>query len=154
MNDASAATAGFEALWSQVYDPLVRLAWLLMGDKATAEDVVSTAFLQAYPHLAGLADPVPYLRRAVINTANSYWRHHQAGARATARLVLEPQIDRTVVKFVDVLAQLPPKQRAVVVLRHLYDYSDTEIAGLLGCRAATVRSQARHALATLREVLS
>ena len=45
------------------------------------------------------------------------------------------------------------RQRATVVLRHLYGYEDQAIAGLLGCRVATVRSNARHGLARLREVL-
>lgn len=153
MNAPARDATALAALWVRTYDPLVRLAWLLVGDKAAAEDLVSATFLRMFTRLDDLDDPGPYLRRAVINAARTHWRHEDAGRRAHARLTVHPELDSPLVELVDVLAQLPDKQRAVIVLRHLYGYDDAEIADLLCCRQSTVRSHARHALTKLREVL-
>jgi RNA polymerase sigma factor (sigma-70 family) len=51
------------------------------------------------------------------------------------------------------LAALPPRQRAVVVLRYYHDYAIDEVAEVLGCSPGTVKSQAHHALKRLRELL-
>lgn len=144
-----------EALWARSYDALVRLAWLLVGQRSAAEDVVSTVWLRTLPRLADLADPLPYLRRAVINACHNHWRDEATASRGRARLTVQwaDQVDDTTVELIDVLEQLPTRQRAVVVLRHLYGYSDPEIAELLACRVATVRSHARHGLAKLKEAL-
>ncbi|MFN0028507.1 MAG: sigma-70 family RNA polymerase sigma factor [Acidimicrobiales bacterium] len=154
VEDADTETlAGISALWARLYDPLVRFAWLLVGDRAKAEDLVSSTFLRTYGRLLALRDPEPYLRRALVNAARSEWRHEEAGLRATAKLTVREEFDERLVELLDVLEALPHRQRAVVVLRHLYGYDDAAIAELLGCRVATVRSHARHGLARLREVL-
>ncbi len=153
--DGSRATAPAttDDLWAASYDPLVRLAWLVVGDRATAEDLVSTVWVRVLPRLASLDDPMPYLRRAVVNACRNHWRDHDTAERARAQFSLRTQVDDRTVELVDVLADLPARQRAVVVLRHLYGYDDAEIAELLGCRPVTVRSLARHGLAKLREAL-
>ena len=150
-DDLDAAHA--EALWARVYDPLVRFAWLLVGSRDVAEDLVSAAFLRSYGRLKDLQDPEPYLRRAVLNGCRSLWRSEDARRRATAKLTVRTQSDERVVELVDVLQSLPLRQRAAVVLRYLYDFDDTAIAAILGCRPATVRSNARHGLARLKEAL-
>ncbi len=102
-----------------------------------------------------------YVRRMVVNRLNSWWRRaaRREQPRATADLPLVAVsdqagsvVDRRV--LVRALAALPPKQRTVLVLRHYEGCSDAEIADLLGCPPATVRSHALRGLRALRTALT
>jgi RNA polymerase sigma-70 factor (sigma-E family) len=138
---------------------LSRTAFLLTGDHHQAEELLQTALVRTAPHWRRVASggtPEAYVRRVMINERTSWWRRRRPvvapipdqpatsdeSERAAARLTMEAA-----------LAALPPRQRAVIVLRYYYDYSVDEVADVLGCAPGTVKSQAHHALRRLRELL-
>jgi RNA polymerase sigma-70 factor (sigma-E family) len=144
---------------------LARLAHQLTHDRESAADLVQEVLLEAYqrwPRVAGARSPYAYTRRMLVN------RHLDAGRRR--RLITQPWSDdaeaaaRPAAPPADDLAErdriwhalgrLPARQRAVLVLRHYEDCPDDEIAALLGCRRATVRSLAARGAATLRPHLA
>ena len=138
---------------------LVRLAFGLTGDRWLAEDLAQTALASAYAswwRVRRADDPDAYVRRILINASRSRFRRHRVaelpGATAPEAATADPTAsvdDRSA--LLGALRQLPPRQRAVVVLRYWEDLSDEQAAELLGCSASTVRSQAARALAKLRD---
>jgi RNA polymerase sigma factor (sigma-70 family) len=130
---------------------LTRLAYLLVGDRGEAEDVVQTVFTAAAAHWDTIEEPTAYLRRAVVNRANDvHRRSFRAAPLVTSRaLPGEPEVDETW-RFVEAL---PMAQRTVVVLRFYEDLGLTDIASLLGRSASTVRSDLRRALMRLKGLL-
>jgi DNA-directed RNA polymerase specialized sigma24 family protein len=141
-----------EELFADRHDDFVRLAYLLTGNRAVAEDVVQDAFEQLHARRAEVRSPGAYLRTSIVNGSRM---HHRRAARERARfadlLPLGVQPETTVV--LDALARLPHRQRAVLVLRYYDDRPESEIAELLGCRPATVRSLAARGLAALRKAM-
>jgi RNA polymerase sigma factor (sigma-70 family) len=132
---------------------LVALATLLTGSRALAEEVVQDVFAAAIPRWATIENPAHYLKRSVVNRVRSLGRRAtrtRALPRRREAVTGEPILDETW----HLLRRLPPRQRAVLVLRIHLDLPDLEIAQLLGCPEATVRSLAFRALATLRRDLS
>jgi RNA polymerase sigma factor (sigma-70 family) len=149
VGEVSSGSQPIEAVYRSSWLPLTRLAYLLVGDRNEAEDVVQAVFATAASRWETIGDPSAYLRRAVVNRANDV---HRRSFRAAAtfvpadRSVDEPDVDE-VWGFVQ---RLPMAQRAVVVLRFYEDLSLGEIASLLGRPASTVRSDLRRALAKLK----
>ncbi|HVT20323.1 MAG TPA: SigE family RNA polymerase sigma factor [Mycobacteriales bacterium] len=141
---------------------LTRMAALLCRDRAEAEDLVQDTLASAYAgwrRIEATASPEAYVRRMLVNRHVSWWRRHRG--RVESRAVVpdvatpDPTDGAALADAVrGVLAILPPKQRAAVVLRYYADYSDAQIAEALGCTQATVRSQISRALAALREPLA
>jgi RNA polymerase sigma-70 factor (sigma-E family) len=137
---------------------LLRTAYLLGGDWATAEDLLQVALTKTY--LAwlrlGTIDAVePYARRVLVNTATSWWRRRWHGERPTEVLPdlpasdgLDERLERD--RLWRHVITLPARQRAVLVLRFYEDQSEAETARLLGVSVGTVKSQCARALATLR----
>lgn len=139
-------------LHRQRYAPMVRLATLLIGSQAMAEEIVQDCFVRIYARFDGLEQPAAYLRQSVVNASRS------AGRRITLerdRAHLErpgvAQLDAD--EMLDALDRLPERQRAALVLRFYQDMSEQEIAAALGCRPGTVKSLVHRGLARLREVL-
>jgi RNA polymerase sigma factor (sigma-70 family) len=130
---------------------LTRLAYLLVGDRSDAEDVVQAVFTAAAAHWDTIDEPSAYLRRAVVNRANDVHRRsfRTAPVIAAREVSGEPVVDETWL-FVQ---ELPTAQRTVVVLRFYEDLGLTEIASLLGRSASTVRSDLRRALTKLKGLL-
>ena len=136
-----------------------RLAYLLTGDRALAEDLVQEAFLRFVGRLHHLRDPEAfdaYLRRTIVNLSKDTFRR-----RAVERSYLERQTadvrdgytDRDVVAYESMraaLLSLPARQRAAIVLRYYEDLHESEIADLLRCRPATVRTLVARGLEALR----
>jgi len=146
------ASDSFEALYRAHYAAMMRLGFLLTGSNEAAEDIVQDVFLRAGPHLP-LNHPASYLRAAVVNACRSHHRRAVIARRyppPPAPLVMP----RELVEFRDILLRLPLRQRTALVLRYFCDLSDVDIAELLACRPATVRSLVHRGLANLREVLS
>lgn len=144
---------------------LLRLAFLLTGDRHLAEDLTQDVLIRVYgrwPRIAGMAQVDAYVRRALVNTHVSWRRRRSSGevplaevsdaARAAGTDAVPDGVQASAERDQAwrLLATLPRKQRAVLVLRFYEDLSDQEIAGVLGCSHATVRSQASRALAALR----
>ncbi|MEU6074644.1 SigE family RNA polymerase sigma factor [Micromonospora sp. NPDC047074] len=137
---------------------LLRTAYLLSGDWATAEDLLQTALTKTYlawKRLGGIEAVEPYARRVMINTSTSWWRRRWHGERPTDVLPeragvdeIEQQLDRDLLWRH--LSALPSRQRAVLVLRFYEDMSEAQTAALLGISPGTVKSQTSRALGTLR----
>jgi len=137
---------------------LLRTAWLLTGDWASAEDLVQTTFTQvwrSWDRVRRKDDPSTYVRRIMLNAHLKQQRRRWHGERPTAVLPEAP--GRDVTQDSDVrqslrtaLATLPPRQRAVVVLRYFTDLSEAQTAAALGCSVGTVKSQASRAMVALR----
>lgn len=148
--------ADFERYVTERSSRLLHTAYLLCRDWATAEDLLQTALAKAWFAWRRVGEnPDPYVYRILINTHASWWRRRWRGEVPTAEMPDVVARDATdLVGARDALRQaltaLPAKQRAVVVLRYFADLSDIEIAQILGCSVATVRSQASRALAKLR----
>ena len=150
----------FEEFMTSRWAGLVRLAFGLTGDRWLAEDLAQTALVSAYAswwRVRRADDPDAYVRRILINASKSRFRRHRVADQAAGPTadVADPAADpaatvgeRSV--LLTALSALPPRQRAVVVLRYWEDLTDAQAAALLGCSASTVRSQAARALAKLR----
>lgn len=137
---------------------LLRTAYLLTGDWGLAEDLLQTALTKTYlawKRLGEIGAVEPYTRRVLINTATSWWRRRWWGERPTEQLPERPGVDQHQEALErDAmwrhLRALPPRQRAVLVLRYYEDLSEAQIAELMEISPGTVKSQAARALATLR----
>ena len=130
---------------------MVRLAFLLTGSVEVARDVVQDAFVSVHRAWARVREPSAYLRRAVVNGCTS---HHRRVFRA--RRVPEtvaPPVELGADELFDVLAALPARQRAAVVLRYWHDLDVRAIADVLGCRPGTVGWLLHRAISRLREVM-
>ncbi|MFD2766814.1 SigE family RNA polymerase sigma factor [Micromonospora eburnea] len=140
---------------------LLRTAYLLAGDWATAEDLLQTALTKTYlawKRLGGIEAIEPYARRVMVNTSTSWWRRRWHGERPTEVLPeragvdeIEQQLDRDALWRH--LQALPARQRAVLVLRFYEDLSEAQTAALLEISPGTVKSQTSRALNTLRRRL-
>ncbi len=137
---------------------LLRTAWLLTGDWASAEDLVQTTFDRAWRHwdrVATTDDPVPYVRRMMLNLHLKARGRRWNGERPVAVVPDQPGGDALAISdvrhsLVTALATLPPRQRAVVVLRYFSDLTEAQTAAALGCSVGTVKSQSSRAMTALR----
>ena len=144
-----------QAAWPGLY----RTAYLLLGDRGLAEDLVQTALAKTYAAWPGVRDvqAAPgYARTTLVNTASSWfrrksWRNELPSGEIPDDAHEHDPSDRPAV--VAALGHLPPRQRAVVVLRFYEDLSVAETAHALGCSVGTVKSQTSKALDTLRRLL-
>jgi RNA polymerase sigma-70 factor (sigma-E family) len=152
------------ALFDEQWEPLCRLAYLLVGDSSTAEDVVQEAFLGTFVGWSRIRrhdHAERYLRRAVVNRSRSRLRRRPVERRAnevshfstsseTGDWTELVSISATVA---GALLGLAPRQRAAVVLRYYVDLPEAEIAATLGVSVGTVKSQLAKARRQLAKVL-
>ena len=142
----------FRAYWPRAY----RAAYLVAHDAAAAEDIAQEAFLAAIRSLDRFDRRRPFgpwLHRIVVNRAIDWSRARRLRAEAElAADVPAPEApDRESGALLHALAELPPDHRAVIVLRHLLEYTPGEIAELLGLPRGTVNSRLRRGLDALKE---
>lgn len=150
-----------DALIREHHVRLVRLAYVCCGDAAEAEDIVADAYARAWPRLAAgrIDEPLPYLRRAVLNRASSWRRHRSVVRRFESRRKAQPAAEDAAGevgerdRLLDALRRLPPEQVQVIALRYLEDLSEAETARQLGLPLGTVKSRAARALDGLRRQL-
>src|SRR6266516_4326593 len=142
---------------------LMRAAVALTGSRADGEDLLQAALERLLRNWRRVdTDPEGYLRRTLYNLAadgwrrRGRWRGRLAEFRSQARAAATGGEDITVVDLRDalirLLQQLPPRQRAVVVLRYWEQRTEAETAELLGCTEGTVKSAAARGLRRLREL--
>ena len=127
---------------------LVRLAYLMTGNAAVAEEIVQDAFVNTQRHWDGVRNPYPYVRTAVTNGCRGWGRHQQI-VRLNTPTSVEPTLDEPD-ELWDALGRLEPRRRAAVVLRFYEDLPHAEIARILDCRPTTVRTTLHRALRDLR----
>ena len=150
--------ADFSAYMAARQPALYRTAYLLAGDHASAEDLLQNAFAKLYLSWDRIRDRKAldgYVRRVMVNENNSLWR--RAWKRREHATDTPPETgahdtydDGTGGALWSYVQTLPPKQRAVIVLRYYEQLSEAEIAEVLGISVGTVKSQASRALAGLR----
>jgi RNA polymerase sigma-70 factor (sigma-E family) len=143
-------------------DSLIRLAYVLGGDRGRAEDATQEALTRLYLRWERIDDPLPYARRCVVNATTDHRRRsgrrerrEQLAARQQppeAPVLVDDQVvDRD--RLIQALRRLPHGQRAVIVLRYWHQLPEPEIAQILGNSVGTVKSQASRALGRLRAEL-
>jgi RNA polymerase sigma-70 factor (ECF subfamily) len=150
------SASGIEALFRLHWPKAYRAAYLVVHDAAAAEDIAQEAFLAALRNLDRFdrSRPFgPWLHRIVVNRAIDWSRARQLRAETELGETLaapEPAapLDSSLLAA---LASLPPDHRAVIVLRHLLEYTPGEIAKLLGVPRGTVNSRLRRGLDSLKE---
>jgi RNA polymerase sigma-70 factor (sigma-E family) len=147
----------FRATWPRLY----RTAYAVAGDAAAAEDALQAAYARAFAswrRVRSAEHPEAYVRRIVVNEVigtrrRGWWRRERPTDRVeSAAAVPSPEggvAERD--RLWRAVLELPPRQRAVVVLRYYEDLSEEEIAQTLGCSRGTVKSQASAALTRLRQ---
>jgi RNA polymerase sigma-70 factor (sigma-E family) len=139
---------------------LLRVAYLLTGDRHAAEDLLQDVLEQVYLRWRRVrSTPEGYARRALVNRATNRWRRRaRRPERALGDLdAAEPDRTEDVVlreTVVAALQALPHRQRAAVVLRHLEDLSIADVAAALDCSEGTVKSHTARGLARLRVTLA
>lgn len=136
---------------------LTRFAYVLTGDRQLAEDLVQDCLLalhRRFGETLPIDAPVAYARRVIANGQASRMRR-MSSAEAVVDELPDTGVDGADPAEQDaawrMLATLPHRQRAVLVLRYYVDLSDDEIARTLDCRVGTVRSLAARAFAALRQ---
>ena len=159
-NDAGPAVT---ALYAEHALGLTRLAHVMLGDRAAAEDVVHDAFCGLYRRWSGLTDPgkaQAYLRSAVLNGSRSVLRRsgrepvfdvrESGDAPDAATALLAAQTRESVLAA---LRRLPDRQREALILRYYLDLPDREIAAAMAIGESTVRSTVHRGLGNLSRLL-
>jgi RNA polymerase sigma factor (sigma-70 family) len=144
---------GFAAFYQSEFAVQVRRAGILTGSSETAHDVVHDAMVEVYRRWDTLDMPGAYLNRAVLNGCHQSGRNTSAQRRLAARLMdngPQPVVSEI---LDDVLATLPFRHRAAVVLRYYGDMSTAEIAAALDCAPGSVGPWIDRALKKLRKAL-
>lgn len=158
------ADQAVRALFASHWQPMVRLAALLLHENATAEEVVQDAFVALHRRWPRLQDPhaaVGYLRTSVVNGCRSVQRHRQVEVRhrqpaappgpgPEERAVAASEGRDVLVA----LRSLPRRQQEVLVLRYYSDASEAEIAETLGISTGAVKSHAHRGMTALRTALA
>lgn len=155
-------TTKLTELYQDNYRQLLRIAVLLVDDRASAEDIVQDAYVRVFDSRARLRDPekaLAFLRQAVLNRARSVLRRRMVAKRYQPRIATEDSrpddtgrgLDRAV--LADALTHLPRRQREAVVLRYYADFSEARTAQLMGVSQGAVKSYCSRGVARLSDLL-
>ncbi len=156
------AERGVAVLYQAHALALTSLAHVMLGDKASAEDVVQDAFFGLYRNWARLSDPamaLPYLRRSVLNGCKSQLRRRRLRASRTLHERAVPSAESAVLageeqqSVLVAIRRLPARQREVLILRFYLLESEADVARAMGIRPGTVRSTTHRALSALGRML-
>lgn len=150
----------FAAFFAATWPRLFRTTYTVAQDRGAAEDALQAAFATAYARWSRIREvhsPEAYVRRMAVNEVlgvrrRTWWRaeHSHPDPQPPPSASHEDHADVRDAVWAAVAA-LPPRQRAVVVLRYYEGLSELEIAETLGCSRGTVKSQASDALRSLRQ---
>ncbi|WP_139978402.1 SigE family RNA polymerase sigma factor [Nocardioides litoris] len=142
---------------------LHRAAYLMVGERALAQDLVQEALVKTYaawPRLRQPENAEAYCRKAITTTAISWFRRRRWTHERPADALPEPAGGPDVAGGVtqsrwlwDALQTLPARQRACIVLRYYEDLTEAQTAAAMGCAVGTVKSQTAAAIARLRDAL-
>jgi RNA polymerase sigma-70 factor (sigma-E family) len=158
---ADAAAVAVTGLFRAHHLELVRLALLMTGDLAAAEDVVQDAFEQLHrrwPSLQRQGSGLAYVRSSVLNGCRSVHRRARVARRHAPRLAEPPATGADTAAgersdLMTALLGLPRRQREVLVLRYYADLDVAEVAATLRIGPSTVRSTTTRGLAALARLL-
>lgn len=145
----------FDSFYSRQYRSVLALTNVLVGDRASAEDLAQEAFVAAFRSWAKISQPEHWIRSVVSKMAMSWWRRVYAERRAQTRLYQpEGGIEEMPTESESFWAEvrgLPARQAQAIALFYMEDRSTDEIGSILGCDPSTVRihlSRGRRTLAT------
>ena len=150
---------GFAGFFDREFGRAVKLAWLLTGSSAAADDVAQDAMLGVYRRFDQLHTPEGYLTRAVVNGCHNWHRRRHRDLRLVDSLghatgtgpdVAAATLNTGEQYLLDAIHALPYRQRVVIIARYWADWDEATIAAALGCRPGTVKSLTSRALAHLR----
>ena len=151
------------AMYSTHYRSLVALAALLVGDIATAEEIVQDSFIALHGAWRRLHDnerALPYLRQSVVNRSRSVLRHRVVVDKNTPKPAPDmPSAEQGALTLVErsavieALRSLPPRQREALVLRYYGDLSEVQIAAAMRISRGAVKVHTARAMSSLRAVL-
>jgi RNA polymerase sigma-70 factor (sigma-E family) len=156
--------ADFDRFVSDSTDTLLRTAYLIVWDLGEAEDLVQETLLDVarrWPRVRRMERPIAYARRILVNRAlraaprRARRRQELIGAAPPERSAdtSDPRAFDARDELMDALAMLPPRQRAVLVLRYFLDLPEAEVAAAMKCSLGTVKSTASRGLARLEQVM-
>ncbi|WP_406692298.1 SigE family RNA polymerase sigma factor [Saccharopolyspora sp. ID03-671] len=155
-------TSKLTDLYQEHYAQLLRIAVLLVDDRASAEDIVQDAYLRVFDSRNRLRDPdkaLAFLRQAVLNRARSTLRRRLVARKYLPKLAVDDSLpddtgrglDRAV--LAQALARLPRRQREAIVLRYYADLSEIRTAEVMGCSQGSVKSYCSRGVSRLSELL-
>jgi RNA polymerase sigma-70 factor (sigma-E family) len=152
--------AEFAEFVTEVWSSMFSTAYLLLGDRGLAEDLVQTSLAKTYiawPRIRDVGSAPAYAHKTLVNTASGWFRlkswRRELPTNVLPEMSYEAELeDRAAVR--DVLQKLSPRQRAVIVLRYYRDLSVEDTAAVLGCSPGTVKSQTSDAIKKMRAHLS
>lgn len=131
---------------------LTRVAYLITGTSAVAEELVQDAFVSVRSRWNDLDNPEGYLRTSVVNATRDWGRRQEVAVRLRPAPP-DPTVNHPD-ELWDALSRLDHRRRSAVVLRYYADMPDPEIAEILGCRPTTVRTLIHRALRDLRREMT
>ncbi|HVC70717.1 MAG TPA: sigma factor-like helix-turn-helix DNA-binding protein [Acidimicrobiales bacterium] len=144
----------FTVFYQAEYAGSVRLARALGVSPSASEDIVQEALVRVHERFGALESPAAYLRTIIVNLCRDWHRRQGRERRHLAAVRPATPVSLGARELLDVLARLPYRWRAVLVLRYWADWSEAEIAAALGCRPGTVKTLAVRGLGRLRKELS
>jgi RNA polymerase sigma-70 factor (sigma-E family) len=152
---------GFDRFVAESANGLLRTAYLIVGDLPEAEDLVQETLLKVarrWPKVRRMDHPAAYARRILVNLAlDGGVKRSRRRSELSEQQPREPATAATPIDTHDelhaTLAALPPRQRAVLVLRYFLDLPEAEVAAALQCSLGTVKSTASRGLARLEQAL-
>ena len=156
--------ADFDRFVADSTDTLLRTAYLIVWDLGEAEDLVQETLLDVarrWPRVCRMEHSIAYARRILVNRAlrgasRRTRRRHELIAEAPperAADASDPGAVDAYDELMHALAMLPPRQRAVLVLRYFLDLPEAEVAAAMKCSLGTVKSTASRGLARLEQVM-
>ncbi len=158
------ADCAVTALYAERYRSLVRLAALLVGDMATAEEIVQDSFIALHANWRRLQDvgkAAGYLRQCVVNRSHSVLRHQVVVDRSVLQPLPDvPSAEAEAMKLlsrsavITALQGLSPRQREALVLRYYAGLSEAQIASTMGITKGAVKSNVSRAMSALRAMLA
>lgn len=142
----------FDEVYRAHWTGMVRLAFVMVGDSAVAEELAQDSFLRVFGARARVEAPLPYLRSAIYNACRNHLRGEARRRRrdVAAAAGTEAPIGDHVI---DAIHHLPAQQRLLVVLRYYEGLTDSEIAATVGRPIGSLKSGLHRALAELRKEL-
>lgn len=141
-------------LYREQSDGLRRVAYLMTGAREAADEIVHDAFVRVHDRWASLDTPGAYLHTTVVHLCLDWQRRRATERRRTPHLVEPAVAPHEIDETWDELALLPQDQRVVLVLRFYEDLPVGEIARIVGCPAATVRTRIHRAIGKLRREMT
>jgi len=155
---AEDAAAAVSELYQATAIGLIRLAYVILGDRQAAEDVVQDAFCNLFlrwDRLSHVQGAEYYVRVAVLNACRSVLRHRAVRGRRVLYELPAPSVEAAVLgseerdELIRAVDKLPRRQRETLVLSYYLDLPDDEIGTLMGVGMSSVRSARHRALETL-----